>query len=107
VEAKNLLERSLNRCQAEGGAYYLLGLVCAKLRLHPRAFYYFTEAGKRSPEDRELSKYALEQLLESCLHLVRKGLESEKDHHDLRRELFRLASLKKKLQAKGDGQVEQ
>ncbi|HAG07870.1 MAG: Glycosyl transferase, family 2 [Clostridia bacterium 62_21] len=98
LQARNLLERALNRCRASAEAFRLLGTACAGLNLPREAFRYFAEAAERDRENLFHALSALEELASAGLSLVRRGLELESDHTDLRSKLFKLASIKKKVQ---------
>jgi len=98
LEAKKLLERAINKRKTITETYYLLGMACTRLKLHDRAFHYFLNASKKAPENELYVACALEQLASQCLIFVTKGLNLENRNAELRRELFRLASLKRKAQ---------
>ncbi|MBO8127802.1 MAG: glycosyltransferase [Peptococcaceae bacterium] len=98
AEAKELLKQALNSGSATKEIYYLLGTACANLNLHGKAFGYFLEAFKQAPENELFAACALQSLVNECLAFVINGLNLEKNNAVLRQELFRLTSLKRKLQ---------
>jgi hypothetical protein len=75
----------------------LLGTACANLKCDSLALRCFLKAARQVPHE----LYALAaagQLADRCRELVLKGLELEKKNPELHRELFKLTSLKKKVQ---------
>lgn len=98
TEATNLLERAVNRCRASAEALYLLGAACAALNLPQEAFRYFAEAAEREPHNGYYALCALEELAGAGMSLVWRGLNLKSGSAELHGELFKLASLKKKVQ---------
>jgi glycosyltransferase involved in cell wall biosynthesis len=92
------LEDALRNSIATAGVYYLLGTACANLGRPGQAFVYFAQAGLQEPGNELYATCALEQLASQCLlHIVRM-LDLENGPVELRKEMFRLTSLKHKAQ---------
>ncbi|MEA1961699.1 MAG: glycosyltransferase [Bacillota bacterium] len=94
-KAKTLLERSINYCQATVDAYYQLGIACAGINLHDRAFMYFLQASQESNDERYIS-CALVELATHLMQSLQKLLNKNAGDVNLRRQLFYMASIKSK-----------
>jgi tetratricopeptide (TPR) repeat protein len=79
-------------------ACYLLGAACASLNMPGQAFLYFQQAGQQEPENELYAACALEQLAGQCLLFIPRGPALDDGEPELLRELFKLASLRKKAQ---------
>jgi GT2 family glycosyltransferase/tetratricopeptide (TPR) repeat protein len=80
------------------GISYLLGTACADLDRHDQAFLYFVQAGMQEPGNELYAACALEQLASKCLLHIGRMLGLEEKRPELRKELFKLTSLKNKTQ---------
>jgi len=96
--AQELLRESLERGKVSAEVYYLLGKACANLGLPEKAFLFFLQAFKKAPGNQLYAASAFEQLASQCLLFLLKLLHREKDDSFLLKELFELASLRKKAQ---------
>ncbi len=98
-EALQLLEYARKEpALAPADTCYLLGTACANLDRHGQAFLYFTEAGAQDPGNELYAACALEQLAGQCLVHLTNMLALEDGRADLRNELFRVTSLRHKMQ---------
>lgn len=89
---------------------YLLGTASADLDRHDQAFLYFIQAGTQEPGNELYAACALEQLASKCLLHITRMLDLEEGRAELRKELFKLTSLRNKtrrlkrdLEASGAG----
>lgn len=96
--AQELLRESLERGKVSAEVHYLLGKACANLGFSEKAFPFFLQAFKKAPGNQLYAASALEQLASQCLLFVLRVLNREKDDPCLLKELFKLASLRKKAQ---------
>jgi tetratricopeptide (TPR) repeat protein len=92
------LEDALHSGIATAGVYYLLGTACDNLDRHDQAFVYFAQAGLQEPVNELYAACSLEQLASQCLLHITRMLELENGPVELRKELFRLTSLRHKAQ---------
>jgi glycosyltransferase involved in cell wall biosynthesis len=92
------LEDALHSGIATAGVYYLLGTACANLGRPGQAFVYFAQAGLQEPGNELYAACALEQLASQCLLHITRMLDLENGPVELRKEMFRLTSLKHKAQ---------
>jgi tetratricopeptide (TPR) repeat protein len=100
------LEGALHSGIATAGVYYLLGTACANLDRHGQAFVYFAQAGLQEPGNELYAACALEQLANQCLLHITRMLDLENGQVELRKELFRLTSLRHKAQRLKQGLLE-
>ena len=92
-DAKYLLEKSLNHAHETSAASYLLGKVCDELKLYDQAFLYYQQAFSQSRNEYHAS-CALLELTAHLLNNLQAIYAVRPDDHDLRRQMFRLATLK-------------
>jgi glycosyltransferase involved in cell wall biosynthesis len=92
------LEDSLHGGIATAGVYYLLGTACGNLDRHDQAFVYLAQAGLQEPGNELYAACALEQLASQCLLHITRMLDLESGPEELRKEMFRLTSLRRKTQ---------
>lgn len=97
-EALQQLEGVLHSGRPTADTYYLLGTSCANLNNHDQAFLYFTQAGTQESGNELYAACALEQLASQCLLYITRMLALEEGRTELRHELFKLTSLRQKMQ---------
>jgi hypothetical protein len=92
------LEKALHGGSATAGVYYLLGTACANLDRHEQAFVHFAQAGLQEPGNELYAACALEQLASQCLLQISRMIDLENGPVELRKEIFKLTSLRRKAQ---------
>ncbi len=97
-EALRDVKSALYSGMATAGVCYLLGKACAGLGRADEAFMHFARAGMQEAGNELYAACALEQLASKCLqHLVRM-LKLDDGNLEMRKELFRVTSMRHKAQ---------
>jgi Flp pilus assembly protein TadD len=97
-DALQQLESALHDGIVTAGVYFLLGVACANLDRHEQAFLHFSRAGMQEPSNELYAACALEQLANQCLRHIAGMLALDEEQVELRKEMFKLTSMKHKAQ---------